>query len=347
MTSPLAAGSDRSSRREKLSSFARTLGITRALEAVARPALIVLNYHRIGDSKSDDYDPALVEATPEAFDEHLTFLRKRYHVCEVAEALDLIAKPQTIRRPAVLITFDDGYRDNYSAALPILRSHGVQAVFFLATGFVGTTRVPWWDQIAFMCRRTQRESISIEYPIAARFALNGSSRDRVIRDVIRLYKSPATLDASRFMVRLESECAVARPTKTGERLFMSWDEARDLVSAGMGIGSHTHNHEILAKQSAAAQLDECTSSRDVLKSELGLDVSMLSYPVGGSGTFDDVTLSSVRRAGYRFAFSYGGGVNVPSRLQPLAVARMAVEPCSLDYYRTRIAVAAAARRVYL
>jgi peptidoglycan/xylan/chitin deacetylase (PgdA/CDA1 family) len=162
-----------------------------------------------------------------------------------------------------------------------------------------------------------------------------------------MYKSPATMDPNRFMAQLESECAVACPTGSSERLFMTWDEARELVAAGMGVGSHTHNHEILAKQSAAAQFDECTISRDVLKSELKLDASMLSYPVGGTGTFDDVTLSCVQRAGYRFAFTYGGGVNVPSRLQPLTVARMAVDPCSLDYYRTRIAVATAARRAYL
>jgi peptidoglycan/xylan/chitin deacetylase (PgdA/CDA1 family) len=308
---------------------------------------VVLNYHRIGDPESDEYDPALLEATVEAFDEQLAFLRKRYHVCDVAEALGLIAKPRTIRQPAFLITFDDGYRDNYTAAFPILRSHGLQAVFFLATGFVGTTRIPWWDQIAFMCRRTERQSISIDYPTKARFALNGSSRNRVIRDVIRMYKSAATMDPKRFMAQLESECAVACPTESGERLFMTWDEARDLVAAGMGVGSHTHNHEILAKQPAAAQFDECKISRDVLKSELGLDVSMLSYPVGGDGTFDDVTLSCVRRAGYRFAFTYGGGVNIPSRLQPLTVTRMAVDPCSLDYYRTRVAVAVAARQVYL
>jgi hypothetical protein len=104
MTSPLAARADRPSRREKISSSARTLGITWALETLARPALVVLNYHRIGDPESDNYDPALLEATAEAFDEQLTFLRKRYHVCEVAEALDLIAKPQTIRRPSFLMT---------------------------------------------------------------------------------------------------------------------------------------------------------------------------------------------------------------------------------------------------
>jgi peptidoglycan/xylan/chitin deacetylase (PgdA/CDA1 family) len=347
MSSSLPASSHRSSRREQISSALGKIGITRALEALARtPSLIVLNYHRVGDPELDDYDPALLEVTPDAFDEQMAFLKKRYRVCDVGEALDLIARPNTIREPSFLITFDDGYRDNHSVALPILRSHGIQAVFFLATGFVGTSRIPWWDQIAFMCRRTERRTISIEYPEKRTFALDGPSRYRVIRDVIRMNKSAATMDSGRFMAQLESECAVACPKERAERLFMSWDEARDLVSAGMGVGSHTHNHEILAKQTAAAQFEECKVSRDVLEAELGLEVSMLSYPVGGRGTFDDVTIGCVRRAGYRFAFTYGGGVNIPSELQPLTIARMAVEPCSLNHYRTRIAVAAFARREY-
>jgi peptidoglycan/xylan/chitin deacetylase (PgdA/CDA1 family) len=344
MTSASPARPRGSARREQISSSLSRVGITRALESLARPALIVLNYHRIGEP--DDYDPGLVEATAAAFDEQMALLKKRYHVCEVAEALELIARPQTIQRPSFLITFDDGYRDNYSTALPILRSHGIQAVFFLTTSFVGTTRIPWWDKIAFMCRRTKRRTISIEYPEKRTFVLDRASGYDPIRDVIRMYKSAATTDPGRFMDELESACDVACPHESAERRFMSWNEARELVSGGMAVGSHTHTHEILAKQTAPAQLEECRMSREILQAELGREVSMLSYPVGGHGTFDDVTLDCVRRAGYRFAFSYGGGVNLPSGLLPLAVTRMAVGPCSLSHYRARIAVAAFARRDY-
>jgi peptidoglycan/xylan/chitin deacetylase (PgdA/CDA1 family) len=347
MVTSLPAWSRASSRREQVSLALGNTGITRALEALARtPSLVVLNYHRIGDPQLDDYDPALLEVTADGFDEQMALLKSRYHVCQVAEAVELMTSPSTIRRPCVLITFDDGYRDNHRVALPILRSHGLQAVFFLATGFVGTTRIPWWDQIAFMCRHTERRAISLEYPVKRTFVVDDMSRYRVIRDAIRMYKSAATTDSERFMAQLETECAVARPTQSAERLFMSWDEARDLVSAGMGVGSHTHNHEILAKQTAAAQFDECKTSKGILEAELGQEVSMLSYPVGGRGTFDDVTLDCVRRAGYRFAFAYGGGVNIPSKLRPFAVTRMPIEPCSLNHYRARLAVAVIARRPY-
>ena len=197
------------------------MGIARAMEALARPALIVLNYHRIGEP--DDYDSGLVEATAGAFDEQMAFLKKRYKVCGVSEALELIENPKKIERPSFLITFDDGYRDNHSTALPILRSHGFQAVYFLTTGYVGTNRIPWWDQIAFMCRRTKRRAISMEYPKKRTFVLDGVSSYNAIREVIQVYKSAATTDPDRFMAQLESACDVGRPTESPERLFMSWD----------------------------------------------------------------------------------------------------------------------------
>ena len=64
----------------------------------------------------------------------------------------------------MLITFDDGYRDNYTLAFPILRKHGVQAVFFLPTAFIGTGKLPWWDVIAYIIKHSVKKHIHIEYP---------------------------------------------------------------------------------------------------------------------------------------------------------------------------------------
>jgi peptidoglycan/xylan/chitin deacetylase (PgdA/CDA1 family) len=64
----------------------------------------------------------------------------------------------------VLITFDDGYLDNYEIAFPILRSHVVQGVFFLATSMVGSCQVPWWDHIAYLMKTARRRRFSLRYP---------------------------------------------------------------------------------------------------------------------------------------------------------------------------------------
>jgi peptidoglycan/xylan/chitin deacetylase (PgdA/CDA1 family) len=125
---------------------------------------------------------------------------------------------------------------------------------------------------------------------------------------------------------------------------MNWDHVRDLVSAGMDIGSHTHHHELLARQSREAQMHELVLSKGILRKELGVDACALSYPVGHAGTFNEVTQECLRASGYRVGFSYGGGVNTPSAWDSFNIARMSIGPCTLERYRTRLGLAAFAHR---
>ena len=332
-------------KREPLSLAAATLGITRTLEFLARrPCLLALNYHRVGDPGADGYDPALVEATAAEFDAQVGLLKKRFHMVGLAEAQDLAADPSRLRHTHVLITFDDGYRDNHDVALPILRSHGVRAAFFLATGFVGTNRIPWWDQVGLMLRKTRAASIRLTYPRSVSWDLAAVPRERVIREVLRLYKHRDTEDADRFLNELEAACEVKRPHEAAERLFMTWDEARALRDAGMGIGSHTHRHELLAKLSPEEQMEECRRSREIIREQLGITVDALAYPVGSRESFSEVTLRCLREAGYRTAFSYYGGVNVPPAVATLDVARIPVDRSSLPLYRLRVGLAAVTGR---
>src|SRR5262249_771186 len=147
----------------------------------------------------------------------------------LAEAQDLAANPRQLRHTQILVTFDDGYRDNHDVALPILRSHGVPAAFFLITGFVGTQHVSWWDQIAFMLRRTRRTVLNLDFPCPVSFDLLSRPRERVIQEVLRIYKGRDTAEPERLISQIEAACDVPRPRSEPKRLFMNWDEARALL----------------------------------------------------------------------------------------------------------------------
>jgi len=110
-----------------------------------RNSLLILTYHRIGDSKDDLFDPGVFSVTADQFNEHIAYLKRQSLLVTLEEALAFVDGPTRDRKPRcrVLMTFDDGYRDNYELAFPILRSHGAQGVFFLITDMVGTGQVPW------------------------------------------------------------------------------------------------------------------------------------------------------------------------------------------------------------
>ncbi|HXT97427.1 MAG TPA: polysaccharide deacetylase family protein [Polyangia bacterium] len=332
------------SRREKVSRLAGLLGITRLVERLARrPALLVVNYHRVGDPTAGGYDTALVEATGDEFDAQVAALKRRFGIVELAEAQEMIVRPNKISRPCVLITFDDGYRDNHDVALPILRAHGVRAAFFLTTKLVGSRQVAWWDQVAFMLRRTGRTTIQLEYPQLASWDLSQVPLENAIQEVLRLCKKQEAVDLERFVAGVELACDVARPSEE-PRMFMSWDEARALVAAGMGIGSHTHGHEFLARLSPEAQRDECERSRDIIRENLGVTVDALAYPFGSRASFSDVTFRCLEETGYRTAFSYYGGANLPPVVDRFNVARLTLDRSPLSHYRLRVGLAMASGR---
>src|SRR5689334_18326099 len=131
-----------------------------------KDSLLILNYHRIGNPVEDPFDPGVFSATERELDAQISYLKRHISLVTLEEALAYIegTADQKDRRSRVLITFDDGYLDNYELASPILRSHGVQGVFFLVTGFVGSCHIPWWDRIAYLLKTARRTRYHLHYP---------------------------------------------------------------------------------------------------------------------------------------------------------------------------------------
>jgi peptidoglycan/xylan/chitin deacetylase (PgdA/CDA1 family) len=326
-------------KRELVSDFAAAAGITWLLErAPHRAVLMILTYHRIGDRDTTEYDPALFSCTADEFDWQITYLKRRFRMATLAEVLGLLAGQDRLAEPRVLITFDDGYLDNYQVAYPVLRRHGVQGVFFVPTAFAGTNRLPWWDQVALIVNRSRLARFRLEYPRREEFDLAAGGRARCIQRVLKLYKDPAMRDAARFMEELQRACDSARDDTATQRCFLDWNEAREMQRGGMAFGSHTHNHEILSKLPAASQLDELRLSREILEKELGREIDTLAYPVGKPGTFSPETVDALRQAKYQAAFSSYQGFNTAGSMAHFDIRRCAVDQQSRKRLRLQTAI---------
>ena len=312
------------SKRERVSTFADLSGLTTLLGLLpTRPVLLVLTYHRIGNSANCRYDSDVFSATSDELDEHVRFLKPRWHISTLEEVLEVVEGTRKLPRQTVLFTFDDGYLDSYSAAYPILASHDVQGVFFLTTGHIGTQLIPWWDQIAYIIKSSKSITFELRYPSTCRFDINKQGIDVVVRKVLQMYKSIANQDGALFLNSLEEACDTRRPNGA-ERCMLNWDEAAEMLAGGMAIGSHTNSHRVLSKLSAEEQLGEMLNSKQLLEERLNTKVQSIAYPVGGRDAFTDITRDAAEKAGYRLAFSYYGGVNLADSFHPYDMARVAV-----------------------
>jgi peptidoglycan/xylan/chitin deacetylase (PgdA/CDA1 family) len=305
----------------------------------ARDSLLVLNYHRIGNPDEDLFDPGVFSATAEEFDRQIGYLQRHVSLVTLSEALSFVGGSikETKSRCRALITFDDGYLDNYKIAFPILQSHGVQGVFFLATSMVGSCHVPWWDHIAYLMKTARRRRFSLSYPAGLAVDIDKNGLDESLRTILRSYKRPDNTEPDRFIRELEEQTD-GEDTPKAMRRFLDWDEAREMISGGMAIGSHTHSHRVLSQLEPGQQLQELSSSRAILKEQLGAEVEVLAYPVGGKNSFTDQTQSAARDAGYRAAFSFYGGTNLHGKTAPYDVNRIGVDNQSCSRFRVQTSI---------
>ena len=302
-------------------------------------SLLVLNYHRIGDAENDLFDPGVFSATADQFNDQVAYLRRHVSLVTLDEALAFVegtAKERT-RCCRVLITFDDGYLDNYQLAFPILRSHGVQGVFFLVTSMVGSCQVPWWDHIAYLVKTARRRQFSLRYPADLAVDIDKDGLTDSLRAILKLYKRPENSDAVSFVRELQEETQGDGPPETLRR-FLNWDEARKMLGGGMAIGSHTHSHQVLSQLQPDQQREELVRSRSILKGQLGIDADVLAYPVGGKTSFTRQTQEIARDAGYRAAVSFYGGTNLQGKMSSYDVSRVGVDNQSWERFRVQTAV---------
>jgi len=304
-----------------------------------RDLLLVLNYHRIGNAADEAFDPGVFSATAEQLNEQISYLKRSVSLVTLEEALAFIEgnlKEQT-RRCRVLVTFDDGYLDNYEIAYPILRSHGAQGVFFLTTSMIGSSHVPWWDRIAYLVKTARLRRFCLRYPAELKVDVDKDGQTESLQAILKLYKSPANTDPARFMLELAEEAQGSEVPET-QRRFLSWDEAREMSRGGMAFGSHTVSHPVLSQLEPERQREELVQSRAILKEQLGIEVHALAYPVGHQASFSDETQRLARESGYRCAFSHYGGANLRGKTSLYDVKRTKIVSQSLVRFQVRTEV---------
>lgn len=318
--------------RERLGEAVAGLGVPRAILAarrLRRPGwLTVLNYHRVNQPESvAELDTGVLDATPEAFDSQMKLLRRHYSPVSLDDVLAHLDGRPLPANP-VLVTFDDGYRDNLEIATPILRRHGIAATFFIATGYIGGRRLFWWDRLSWALKHARRRRFTVQahQPVEIDLDAGVAAAERRLQNVIKEVPGLDLEGLLRSLVRAaEAPWNEATESELVERHLMSWDQVRCLRQAGMHVGSHTRTHRVLQTVPLAELASELTGAREDLEAELREPVPAIAYPVGKPIATIPAIRAAVVSAGYRIGFSYATGVQPLPWLDPFDVNRLDVD----------------------
>jgi len=244
------------------------------LWARVRSRGVVLLYHRVSAEPAPDYPPL----DPSVFREHLELLGGVFDVLPLSEFVDRLSSGRSLRGCCAL-TFDDGYDDFITDALPILTDRGLPVTHFLVADSVLTGRPPWNARLSRLLRLDPAGRNDRASRLIARFSgMRWADRDAALREWEQRIGDVGD-----------------RPPK-----MISRSSVGELVAAGVEIGSHTLSHCFLTQASAAEAERELAGSRKVLEDLTGTAIRFASYP---QGLYDSSVEDMARRAGYRAAFA--------------------------------------------
>jgi peptidoglycan/xylan/chitin deacetylase (PgdA/CDA1 family) len=266
-----------------------------------RARLSVFIFHRVR-ARRDPLFPGEPDAAD--FERAMIWVRRWFNVLAAPDAVHRLSQGRLPER-ALCLTFDDGYADNFSVALPILRRLELPATFFVASGFLDGGRM-WNDGVIEAVRGCTADALDLSAVGLGVHSLGSvGDRRKAIDALIAKLKYLPMGEREKRVADIAAHAGAALPAD----LMMTSGQVRALCEAGMTIGAHTHSHPILARTDADEAEREIRVGRERLEALVGEPVSLFAYPNGGPGTdYGAEHVRIVKALGFDAAFSTAWGV---------------------------------------
>jgi len=205
--------------------------------------VVIVIYHRVCPTRCDW---SATSISPHGFESQIRFFHEHFEILSLDRLWRDLQQGRVLPRKTVTISFDDGYRDSYVHALPILRKFAAPATFFLATGHIGSNKPFLWDTVGYLVHHAAAARLKLEelgtYSLKSVFDRRRASF--VIREKLSHFPEQKR---NKLMEKLEDICEVVIPADLGEQLNLSWEEVMRMNRDGFQFGAHSVTHPDLTK----------------------------------------------------------------------------------------------------
>ena len=264
--------------------------------------VLLLVYHRVLDGAR--FNPLNNIVQPATFIRQIDAIAKKYSIVTLSDIIEQCRLGRTKGRNQVVLTFDDGYSDNYEIAFPVLQKKGLPAAFFLITDYMNSNKPLWdWQIINILsdCASIKNIELPDEVIRQGRFEPRLSFTYRILNKM-----KPLTFTERQGAIsslKVKTSCAF-----NSDRC-MTWEEAKKMSESGMEIGSHSLSHRSLARIPFLEAKEEIRKSKEIIGYHMGRACRYFSFPFGGRQDYNQQLIDYAKEVGYQACLSNVQGYN--------------------------------------
>jgi len=296
------------------------MGYFKLVSLLYKESVRILAYHRFGASC----------VSTESFEKQIKYLIKHFNPISIGTYLGFLLGRRELLPNSVILTVDDGYRDFYGIAFPILRKYEIPAAVFITTDFIDKGIWLWHDLLNFGLKNTPLNN----------FILNGRSFDisgqigklQLKLRLDQLCTRLAPIERDELINQLLKDLHVTVPERpTPDYAPLKWNQILEMSKCGISFGSHTCTHPILSRLPVQEALYEIRESKRRIEEVTQREILSICYPNGKEGDFNEKVKLMVKEAGFRCAMSLIYGMNSLDS-DPYELRRMALDGRSYIHF---------------
>ena len=257
----------------------------------------ILLYHGVTNSLSDGIENfSHKHISIEEFEKQIRFLQKNCTILSMDDVVNISKDGAAWPKNAVAVTFDDGFKNNYTTAALILEKYDCPATFYICAGMINTDLMFWVDEIEDCINRTSKREISILLEKKVTLSLNGNvERISAVTKIKKYCKASSVEIKNRVIFELISETGInPSPDSSQNYKMMSWAEVRELNSHSLfNFGGHTLYHDVMTAQKMQDLVIDIDTTLNLLNYNLKQITTHFSYPEGQINHYSDLVINAL------------------------------------------------------
>jgi peptidoglycan/xylan/chitin deacetylase (PgdA/CDA1 family) len=294
-------------------------GFYRLWHQFNKDSIVLLMIHGVMDTEEiSDWIPTRPQISRAQLEAHVKLIAKYYEFISLSEAVAMLSGGKPFRSNCVVLTFDDGYRNNLTHAWPILKKYDIPAIIFPSVGHVARREPFWYDRIDFALQHASSMGLRECSFNDMRVTIDGSSRKNLAASIKRVVLTAKTIDGDDFEAMSIVESTISEIENfVGLSLkdifetddwtgVMSWNDLRRAREEGISIGSHTVDHSRLGLLGSEQAKEQMSESKRMLEEQLDQPCEYLCYP---DGSYSHKVPSIAIECGYKAALTTDEGLN--------------------------------------